>query len=82
MNARQMQRELQREHQQLLDNLRLIQKSTTVRELCEVLGISQKTWSNRMKEPWKLFSIDDFRAIARYCKVDFRVLVDGEIKLR
>lgn len=75
-------KEIQREHQRLLGNLRLIQKTTTVREMCELLDISPKTWTNRMKEPWKLFSIDDFRAIARYCKVDFIQLVDGELKLR
>ncbi|MBO6115762.1 MAG: hypothetical protein J6P14_01235 [Ruminococcus sp.] len=75
-------KEIQREHQRLLGNLRLIQKTTTVREMCELLDISPKTWTNRMKEPWKLFSIDDFRAIARYCKVDFVQLVDGELKLR
>jgi len=50
--------------------------------LAEVLGISKNTWSNRMKEPWKAFSYDDFKMLAKYCKIDFIALVDGELKIR
>lgn len=78
MNAK----EIQRDHKRLLDNLRLIQKTHTRAELAGVLGVSIATWDNRMKIPWKYFSYDDFKAISRYCKVDFVQLVDGELKLR
>ena len=74
--------DIQRAHKRLLGNLRLIQKIYTAAELARVLGISLKTWSNRMKEPWRSFSFDDFRLIARYCKIDFVQLVDGELKIR
>ena len=34
-----------------------------------------------MKEPWKAFSYDDFKLLAKYCKVDFVKLMDGELKI-
>lgn len=73
--------DIQRDHKRLLDNLTLLQTVFTA-ALAEVLGISKNTWTNRMKEPWKSFSFDDFRLIARHCKVDFVQLVDGELKIR
>lgn len=74
--------ERQKDHQRLFNNLKLIQRNYTVAELSELLGISINTWTNRMKEPWRLFSYDDLRLIARYCHVDFVQLVDGELKIR
>lgn len=74
--------ERQKDHQRLLNNLRLLQKSYSVSELSELLGISRVTWTARMKEPWRLFSYDDLRAISGYCKIEFITLVDGELKIR
>lgn len=73
---------VQRDHIRLLENLKTVQKIFSAAKLAEVLGISKNTWTNRMKEPWKAFSYDDFKAISKYCKIDFVQLVDGEIKLR
>lgn len=73
--------ERQKDHQRLFNNLKLIQRNYTVAELSELLGISINTWTNRMKEPWRLFSYDDLRAIAHYCRIDFVKLVDGELKI-
>lgn len=74
--------EIQKDHQRLLDNLRLIQRNYRVSELSELLGISINTWTNRMKEPWRKFSYDDFRAISSYCKVEFSQLMEGTLQLR
>ena len=74
--------DIRKDHQRLLDNLKLIQKSYSVSELSELLGISINTWCNRMKQPWKLFSYDDFRAISRYCKVDFSQLMEGKLSIK
>lgn len=74
--------EIKRDHQRLLLNLKTIQKNHSVSELSGILGISVNTWTNRMKEPWRLFSYDDLRSISRHCRVDFMQLVDGEVKLR
>ena len=74
--------ERQKDHQRLFNNLKLIQRNYTVAELSELLGISINTWTNRIKEPWRLFSYDDLRAIAHYCRIDFIQLVDGELKIR
>lgn len=71
-----------KDHLRILNNLRLIQKNYSVSELSELLGISINTWTNRMKEPWRKFSYDDLRTIARYCRIDFIQLVDGELKIR
>jgi hypothetical protein len=69
-------------HENLLSNLKLLQKIHTAQALADLLGISKATWTNRMKEPWKQFGLDDFRLLSKYCRVDFVQLVDGEIKLR
>lgn len=74
--------ERQKDHQRLFNNLKLIQRNYSAAELSGLLGISMNTWTNRMKEPWRLFSYDDFRAIAQYCRVDFIQLVDGELRIR
>lgn len=76
------QSEIQKDHARLLNNMKLIQQMFSVSELSEILDISANTWTNRMKQPWKAFSYDDFKAISRFCKVDFVTLVDGELKLR
>ena len=78
MNAK----EIQRDHQRLLHNLQLIQRQHSVIELSELLGISPNTWTNRMKEPWRKFSYDDFIAISRYCKGEFKMLMEGELSLK
>ena len=74
--------ERQKDHQRLFNNLKLIQRNFAIAELSELLGISINTWTNRMKEPWRLFSYDDLRSIARYCHIDFVQLVDGELRIR
>lgn len=74
--------ERQKDHQRLFNNLKLIQRNYTVAELSGLLGISINTWTNRMKEPWRLFSYDDLRAIAQYCSIDFVQLVNGELHIR
>ena len=71
-----------KDHQRLKHNLELIQKTYTVAELSVVLDISINTWTNRMKEPWRLFSYDDFRAISSYCGIDFSQLMEGTLKIR
>ncbi len=74
--------ERQKDHQRLLNNLRIIQKNYTVSELSELLGITANTWTNRMKEPWRKFSYDDFVAISQYCRIDIIQLMCGELKIR
>lgn len=74
-------KEIQRDHKRLLANLKIIQKIYSAVSLAELLGISKNTWTNKMKEPWSKFSYEDLRMIARYCKIDFNTLIDGELKL-
>lgn len=71
-----------KDHQRLLNNLRLIQKSYSVSELSDLLGISKPTWIAKMKEPWRKFSYDEFFLIAQYCRIDFTQLISGELKIR
>lgn len=70
-----------KDHQRLLNNLKLIQRNYLISELSELLGVSRNTWTAKMKEPWRRFSYDELRAISEYCKIDFMVLMDGELKL-
>ena len=74
--------ERQKDHQRLKKNLELIQKQYTVSELSDLLGIHPNSWTNRMKEPWRKFSYDDFRAISSYCKIEFSQLMEGTLKIR
>ena len=69
-------------HENLLSNLKLLQKLHTAQVLADLLGISKATWTNRMKEPWKQFGLDDFRLISKYCRVDFVELVNGRLRLK
>lgn len=75
-------KDVQKDHARLLNNLKLIQKNHSIEELSKLLGVSKNTWTNRMKQPWKMFSYDDFRAIAKYCRIDFIQLMEGELKIR
>lgn len=70
---------LKNEHARLLSNLLQLQKLYGVKKLAEVLGITERTWSNRMKQPWKLFSYDDFVIISSYCKIEFSQLISGTL---
>ena len=72
----------QKDHQRLYANLKLIQKNYTVYELIKLLDISEGTWHYRMKEPWRLFSYDDFKAISIYCKIELSQLLEGTLQLR
>jgi hypothetical protein len=74
--------ERQKDHQRLLNNLKLIQKSYNVSELSDLLEISKPTWIAKMKEPWRRFSYDEFYLIAQYCRIDFVQLISGELKIR
>ena len=74
--------ERQKDHQRLLANLKTLQRLYTKKALCELLGISSATWTNRMKEPWRSFTYDDFKAMAIYCTVDFGQLMEGTLQLR
>lgn len=73
--------DIKKDHQRLLANLKLLQRVYTSKELEAVIGVSRNTWKAKMEEPWRRFSYDDLRAIARYCRVDFVTLIDGEIKI-
>ncbi len=70
------------DHENLLTNLKLLQKLHTAQVLADLLGISKATWTNRMKEPWKQFGLDDFRLLSKYCRVDFVELVNGKLRLK
>lgn len=74
--------ERQKDHQRLMNNLRLIQKNYNVSELSELLGISKPTWIAKMKEPWRKFSYDEFYLIAQYCRIELMQLISGELKIR
>lgn len=70
------------DHERLRNNLQTIAKIYSVKDLAEVLGINEKTWRNRMKEPWRLFSYDDLKLISTYCRIDFVQLINGTLELR
>ena len=75
-------KDVRKDHERLLNNLKLIQKQHSVSELSDLLGISKPTWIARMKEPWCKFSYDDFVLISQYCRIDFATLICGELKIR
>lgn len=74
-------KEIQRDHQRLLDNIRLLQSIHGIEVLRSAVGVSKSTWILRMKEPWRTFSYDDFRLISSTCKVDFTALVEGTLSI-
>lgn len=74
-------KEIVRQHQRLLSNLKALQRLYGIDALAEATAISKQTWIRRMKEPWSAFSVDDMRLIAKFCNVDFVKLIDGELKI-
>ena len=74
--------ERQKDHQRLMNNLKLIQKSYGVSALSDLLEVSKPTWTAKMKEPWRRFSYDEFYLIAQYCRIDLMHLISGELKIR
>lgn len=73
--------DVRKDHKRLLNNLVILQKIFTTKSLATAIGIESSTFSKRMKEPWRLFSYDDFRSIAKYCGVDYTKLMEGELKI-
>lgn len=73
---------IKEDHQRLLANLKLLQRIHGKAKLCEILDISPATWTNRMKEPWRLFCYDDFRLLAIFCNVNIGTLITGELKIQ
>lgn len=70
-----------KDHRRLQNNLKVIQKHSSVTELSELLGISKPTFIARMKEPWARFTYDDLLAIAEHFRIDFVQMLTGEIKI-
>lgn len=73
--------DVRKDHKRLLNNLIILQKIFTTKSLAATIGVDRSTFSKRMKEPWKSFSYDDFRSIAKYCGVEFAKLMEGELKI-
>ena len=73
--------DVRKDHKRLLNNMIILQKIFTTKALAAAIGIERSTFSKRMKEPWRTFSYDDFRSIAKFCKVDFTKLMEGEINV-
>jgi hypothetical protein len=72
---------IQKEHMRLLNNLKLIASQTTYEEIAALLGVTQKTICQRMKEPWRLFSFDDYWLICEHYKVDFNRFMTEELHI-
>lgn len=73
--------EAQKDHKRLLENLRLLQKIHGASALADALGINKNTWTNRMREPWRKFSYDDFRIISAYCHIGMDCLMLGRVSV-
>jgi adenine C2-methylase RlmN of 23S rRNA A2503 and tRNA A37 len=72
---------IQKEHMRLLNNLKLIASQTTYEEIAALLGVTQKTICQRMKELWRLFSFDDYWLICEHYKVDFNRFMTEELHI-
>ena len=68
-----------KDHRRLLENLKILQKIHSASALASALGINKNTWTTRMREPWRLFSYDDFHVISTYCRVDMSTLLLGKV---
>lgn len=71
----------QRDHRRLLSNLKMLQRLYTSAALIDACGIPRATYYYKMREPWKHFSYDEFKAIAKYCNISLDTLLEGELKL-
>ena len=74
-------KDVRKDHARLLRNLKLLQKIYSAKELMDACGIKRATWFNKMREPWRGFCYDDFRAISLYCGIDLETLLEGDVKV-
>lgn len=74
-------KDVRKDHERLLKNLKLLQKLYSAQELMNACGIKRATWFNKMREPWRQFSYDEFRAIAIYCGVSLETLLEGDVRV-
>lgn len=73
--------ETQKDHARLLSNLQILQKTYTVKRCAGFIGKTPGAWRYKMKEPWALFTYDELRALAKFCKVDFAQLLTGNLRI-
>ena len=74
-------KDVRKDHARLLKNLKLLQKIYSAKELMDAYGIKRATWFNKMREPWRQFNYDEFRAIAIYCGVSLETLLEGDVRV-
>lgn len=74
-------KDVRKDHARLLKNLKLLQKKYSAKELMDACGIKRATWFNKMREPWRQFNYDEFKAIAIYCGVSLETLLEGDVRV-
>ena len=74
-------KDVRKDHARLLKNLRLLQRLYSADALMQACGIKRATWYNKMREPWRKFSYDEFRAISIYCGVSIESLLEGDVRV-
>ena len=73
--------DVRKDHKRLLTNLKMLQRLYGASALMDICGLPKSTYYYKMQEPWRHFSYDEFRAIARYCGISLETLLEGELKL-
>ena len=72
-------KDVRKDHARLLSNLVFLQGLYTAKALALCIGVNPTTWGRKMREPWRMFTYDELRMIAHYCRIDFVKLICGEV---
>ena len=72
-------KDVRKDHARLLNNLVFLQQLYTAKALALCIGVNPTTWGRKMREPWRMFSYDDFHIIATYCNIPLENLFFGEL---
>jgi len=76
-----MKTESQRDHDRLLNNLKMIERGRSSRKMAAVLGTTSPTYCRKRKTP-ELLTYIEIRALCRDSRIAVSDFVDGELKLK
>lgn len=73
--------EAQKDHNRLINNLKLIESGRTSREMAALLNVSAPTYCKKRKYP-ELLTYAEIKALCKSAKISVADFAGGELRLR
>ena len=72
--------EKQKDHDRLIDNLRLIQGRRSNEDMATILGVSRSTYIRKVKQPESL-TYQEIKRLCDFTRVDIASFVSGKLRV-